>query len=232
MFEVDGEYANRKGTYKVLSIDDPVMMVRYADGTSAELKIGIQERIWENIVAEEELQDRRVSTKAKKESLPTSARHFVKVVNVLPGEELAFPGWEERVVMAPTEDVAKQIRKGDRLIYISQDALAFFAVATVTGEPFTANPKKYTFTIPESKATFFEIDIDADTRKIENGVAFDSVELENCPDFSSSPVAVETFCPISEDDFELLSEILAEISEETDEEDIDDEDDDFDEDEE
>jgi hypothetical protein len=151
-------------------------------------------------------------------------------VNVQPGEELTFPGWEERVVMAPSEELAQQVKKGDRLIYFSQEALAFFAVATVTGDPFTANPKKYTYTIPEVEATFFQIDIDADTGSLDRGVTFDSVELESCPDFASSPVEVEMFCPTSEDDFELLSELLTEISEEDDEDDIVDEDEEYDED--
>ena len=230
MFEVDGQYANRKGNYTVLSIDEPLMTVRFEDGTTAELKIGIQERIWENIVAEQEIQKRQTPSKSKKKSPPSTARHFIKVVNVSPGEELTFPGWEERVVMTTSEDLAKQIKKGDRLIYFSQDALVFFAVATVTGDSFTANPKKFTFTVPEKEATFFEIDIDADTGTLEKAVSFDSVELESCPDFASSPVAVEMFCPTSEDDFELLSELLTEISEDDDEDG--DEDEDYDEDDE
>ena len=43
-----------KVQYKVLSIDGQTMSVRYEDGTEADLKIHIQERIWENIVAEQE----------------------------------------------------------------------------------------------------------------------------------------------------------------------------------
>jgi len=233
MFEVDGQYANRKGKYSVLSIDGPMMTVRYEDGSTADLRISIQERIWENIVAEQEAATRRSSsTKSRRRTSPSGARHFIKVVNVQPGEELVFPGWEERVVMAPSEDLASQIKKGDRLIYFSQDALTFFAVATVTGDAFSANPKKYTFTLPETDATFFQIDIDADTGSLEKGVTFDSVELESCPDFASSPVDVEMFCPTSEDDFELLSELLTEISEEDDEDDIDDEDEEYEEDDE
>lgn len=232
MFEVDGNYANRKGNYTVLSIDDPMMTVRYEDGTTAELRISIQERIWENIVAEKEYATRRSSTKSRRRSSPTGVKHYIKVVNVQPGEELTFPGWEERVVMAPSEELAQQVKKGDRLIYFSQDGLTFFAVATVTGDAFSANPKKYTFTIPESETTFFQIDIDADTGSLERGVTFDSVELESCPDFASSPVDIEMFCPVSEDDFELLSELLTEISEEDDEDDISDEDEEYEEDDE
>ena len=54
LFEVNGKYANRIGQYTVLSIGPSKMKVRYDDGTETELSIGIQERIWENIVAERE----------------------------------------------------------------------------------------------------------------------------------------------------------------------------------
>ncbi len=226
MFEVNGEYANRIGKYKVLSIDGQTMSVRYEDGTEAELRIHIQERIWENIVAEQEPKTVRRSARGPKKGSVAGARHYVKVLNVSPGEELAFPGWEERVVMVPEMPEGQEIRKGDRLIYFSQEAMTFFAVATVTGEPFTADPKKYTYTVPLSEATFFQIDIDADTGSLEKGITLDSVELESCPDFNASPVAIETFCGITEDDFELLAELLAEISED-DEEDLDDEDEEF-----
>ncbi len=234
MFEVDGKYANRKGNYTVLTINEPLMTVRYEDGTTAELNMGIQERIWENILSEREPQSKRTHKKTRRKSSPTAAKHYIKVVNLTPGEELTFPGWEERVVMAPGEEIAKSIKKGDRLIYFSGDGLAFFAVATVTGDPFAANPKKYTFTVPENEATFFQIDIDADTGTLDRAVTLDSVELESCPDFTTVPAQSEMFCPISEDDFELLSEILTEISEEEDEDEDDlmDDDDDFDEDDE
>ncbi len=231
MFEVGGQYANRKGQYTILSIDGPTMSVRYEDGTEANLNANIQARIWENIVAEQELKNKRATARTKKKT-PSSAHHFVKVVNVLPGEELAFPGWEERVVMAPSEEIAQQIKKGDRLIYFSKEAMTFFAVATITGDPTTANPKKYSFSIPENEATFFQIDIDTDTGRLDRGVTWDSIELESCPDLSAITVAAENFCPISEDDFELLSEVLTEISEVEDESDDMDDDDDFDEDDE
>lgn len=231
MFEVNGTYANRKGNYTVLSIDQPIMKVRYEDGTTAELRMDIQYRIWENILAEREAHDRRQAKRSKRKTVST-ARHYIKVVNVASGEELIFPGWEERVVMAPTGKQAAELNKGDRLIYFSPEAQSFFAVATITGDPFAANPKKYTYTIPETEATFFQIDIDADTGTLSKGVTLDSVELESCPDFGTRSVVNESFCPISEDDFELLAELLTEISEGEEEEDEDDlDDEDFDEDE-
>lgn len=218
MFEVGGNYANRIGNYTVLEINGPRMAVRYENGTEAELNVGIQTRIWENIVAEREQKERRTAARAKRRT-PSSARHYIKIVNVLPGEELAFPGWEERVVMAPTAELAEQIKKGDRLIYLSQDAATFFAVATITGDPFAADPKKYSFVVPENEATFFTIDVDADTGMLEKGVTLDSVELESCPDFSARSVPAEMFCLISEDDFELLSEVLTEVTEDEEESD-------------
>ena len=40
-----------------------------------------------------------------------------------------------------------------------------------------------------------------------------AIELESCPDFSAQTVPPESLCPISEDDFELLSEALTEATE-------------------
>ncbi|MDX1415209.1 MAG: hypothetical protein R3293_13520 [Candidatus Promineifilaceae bacterium] len=226
MFEVNGEYANRKGKYTVIAIDGPVMNVRYEDGTHAELKINIQQRIWENIVAEQELASAKsAARKSKSQGGQVTTRHFIKVVSIPPGEELTFPGWEERVVMANDQEV-QMIKKGDRLIYFAQEAATFFAVATVTGDVFQADPKKYTFMLEDKTANFFQIDIDTETGNLGHGVTLDSIELESCPGFPDKDVAVEAFCVVSEDDFELLSEALTELSEEDlEDDDLDDEDD-------
>lgn len=230
MFEVNGEYENRKGKYTVLAIDGAIMNVRYHDGSHADLKINIQQRIWENIVAEQEIASSKSAARKSKiaSGIKSTTRHFIKVVSIPPGEELTFPGWEERVVMA-NDDEALQVKKGDRLIYYAQEAAAFFAVATVTGDVFSADPKKYTFTIDQPKASFFQIDIDTETGHLANSLPLDSIELESYPGFPDKGVATEAFCPVSEDDFELLSEALTELSEE----DLEDEsmDDDLDEDE-
>lgn len=218
MFEVNGVYANRRGKYTVLSIREPKMTVRYEDGTQAELNVAIQERIWENILAEQEAkQAARNARRARWGASTSTTSHFIKVVS-LPGEELTFPGWDERVVMAPPSAATQNIKKGDRLIYYAQEAQMFFAVATITDEAFTADPKKYTFTIDREEATFYPIDVDADTGKLDKGVSIDSVELEGYPNFGKQPVALEAFYPISEDDFELLAEALTEVSEEDEEE--------------
>jgi hypothetical protein len=151
------------------------------------------------------------------ESAKPSVHHYIKVVSIPPGEELVFPGWEARVVMAFDTPETEQIKKGDRLIYFAQEAQTFFAVATVTGDAFTADPKKYTFVVDTVIANFCQIDIDAETGKLESGVVLDMIELESCPDFSAKLVLPESFCPISEDDFELLAEALTEVSEEEEE---------------
>jgi hypothetical protein len=214
MFEVNGEYANRKGTYTVLAIDGPIMSVRYADGTYADLKINIQERIWENIQAEQEkpAAKSRPRKRVPKAGAALNVGHYIKVVSIPPGEELDFPGWETRIVMIDGKQQDNQIKKGDRLIYFAQEAMTFFAVATVTGEVFQADPKKYTFVVDAKIADFCPIDIDADTGTLESGVHLDAIELESCPGFSAQPVDPESFCPISEDDFELLAEALTEVA--------------------
>jgi hypothetical protein len=51
-FEIGSKYRNRHGDYKVLSISDPTMRIRYDGGTEQTVKIAIQARIWENIEAE------------------------------------------------------------------------------------------------------------------------------------------------------------------------------------
>lgn len=226
MFEVNRKYANRKGKYTVLALDGPMMSVRYEDGTHADLKVNIQQRIWENIAAEQELASSKSAARKSRSTagIKSTTRHYIKVVSIPPGEELAFPGWEEHVVMANKEE-AKNIKKGDRLIYYAQEAAVFFAVATVTGEGFTADPKKYTFVVDAKKANFFQIDIDTETGHLNNSLPLDSIELESCPGFPDKDVASEAFCTVNEDDFELLSEALTELGEEDIENDLVDDDD-------
>ena len=48
-FEVGKEYRNRDGEYRVLSIDEPNMVIRYHDSNIIESSIALQVRIWENI---------------------------------------------------------------------------------------------------------------------------------------------------------------------------------------
>lgn len=213
MFEVNGNYRNRVGDYTVLSIDGPKMKVRYADGVEAELNIAIQSRIWENILAEQEAKaGSRAHRAANKDT-----NHYIKVVNIPPGDELAFPGWAERVVMVPTEEQAGRLKAGDRFIYYAREAQTFFAVVTITGDVFVVSPKQYTYTTDAEKAPFFNVDVDAASVDLEHGVSVDSVELESYPDFRRQHLDAEAFYRISEDDFELLAEALTEVTEDEDE---------------
>ena len=52
-FEVGKQYRNHKGAYTVLQIDGDTMLLRYADGSTANESVKFQERIWENLQEEE-----------------------------------------------------------------------------------------------------------------------------------------------------------------------------------
>ncbi|WP_374685837.1 hypothetical protein [Promineifilum sp.] len=215
MFELNGVYRNRIGEYTVVRLNGPRMTVRYADGTEAELNVGIQARIWENIVAEQEA---RAASSRHLRSSNKDTTHYIKAVSLPPGEELSFPGWQERVVMVPTPEMAQRLKSGDRFIYYAVEAQTFFAVVTVTGERFEADPKQHTYTTEVERASFFPTDVDAAAPDLEHGVSVDSIELESYPDFGKLHVDVEGFYRISEDDFELLAEALTEITEDEEEE--------------
>lgn len=215
MFELNRVYRNRIGEYTVVALNGPRMVVRYADGSEAELNINIQARIWENIVAEQEA--RAASSRHLRQSNKDTT-HYIKAVSLPPGEELAFPGWQERVVMAPSPEWAQRLKPGDRFIYYAVEAQTFFAVVTITGDVFEADPKHYTFTTEANKVFFFTTDLDAASVDLEHGVSADSIELESYPDFSKLHIEPESFFRISEDDFELLAEALTEITEDEEEE--------------
>jgi hypothetical protein len=215
VFKVDGVYANRKGKYTVLNIDEPFMTVRYTSGEEALLKIPVQARIWENILAEQEA---KAASRSARAARRPGVVHYIKVVSIPPGEDLTFPGWPERVIMIQDPTLAETIKASYRLIYYAMEAQTFFAVATITGEAFEADPKKYTFTTDIESAIFFPIDVDAEARSLEKGVTIDSVELEGYPNFKKMRMQPEALFKISEDDFELLAEALTEISEEEEEE--------------
>ena len=211
MFEVNGVYANRKGKYTVLAINGPKMSVRYEDGSEAELNMRLQGRIWENIVAEQEEKDARDAIRrARKGSLQN--RFFIKVISIPDVDELMFPGWQEKIIMALDADLVK-VKSGDRIIYYALEPQSFFAVATITGEANTHNPKDYFYTTDLQTAYFFPVDMDAFATNLEHGMRADSVELESYPTFRTMRLQPESFLEISEDDFELLAETLTEVSE-------------------
>lgn len=225
MFEVNGTYANRKGEYTVIEISPPKMRVRYTeDGSEAELKIDLQARIWENIAAEYEAKEASRTARAARRTAVPTANHYIKVISVPAVDEMNFPGWPERVVMAPPAEGEIKLQSGDRLIFYALETQTFFAVATITGEPTAANPKEYFFTVPVETAEFFPLDIDAVSSKLDKGADIDSVELESQPRFKRLRLEAEAFYPINEDDFELLAEALTEVAEDEEEEEDDDED--------
>ena len=226
MFEVHGIYANRKGKYTVLAINGPKMTVRYEDGSQADLNMRVQGRIWENIVAEQEAQRAKEASRAARRGLGQTS-FFIKAVNIPDPDEFVFPGWHEKVLMAPFEPNEK-IKAGTRILYYAIETQIFFAVATITGEPFTVDPKKYFYSVASPKADFFSVDMDAAALVLTHGVQADSVELESCPQFKTKALMPEAFLEINEDDFELLAEMLTEVSEDEAEE-IEEEEDDYEE---
>ena len=222
MFEVNGVYANRKGKYTVLSINAPKMRVRYEDGSEADLNIRRQARIWENIVAEQEERDAKEAIRRAKLGLAQN-KFYIKVISIPDADELMFPGWQEQLIMALSED-AEKIKSGDRIIYYALEPQIFFGVATITGDAKEANPKDYFYTTDLKLAHFFPVDIDAAATHLEHGMRADSVELESYPKLRNMRLTAEMFMEISEDDFELLAETLTEVSEdELEEEDTEDE---------
>lgn len=213
MFEVNGTYANRRGEYTVVEITPPMMHVRYTDGEEAELKISVQERIWQNIATEYEA---RAASKSARRKSAQGTNHYIKVISIPAVEELAFPGWAERMVMAPLSSSNITVRAGDRLIMYCLESRTFFAVVTITGDSKSANPKDYFFTVNMDVVDFYPIDIDATVARPDNGVEVDAVELESQPRFRRLRLDAESYLAINEDDFELLAEALTEVTEEED----------------
>lgn len=227
MFEINGVYANRKGEYTVLEINPPKMRVRYTDGTEADLRIDLQERIWTNIAVEYEAKAAKEKARRPKSA---NAHYYIKVISIPDETENSFPGWIDKKIMAPIDNVP-ELQSGDRLILYALEYKTFFAVATITGIAKSTNPKYYFFSVPDKKRDFFPIDIDSAALKFENGTPVDSLELESHPDFRRSKPAPEALLVINEDDFELLAEAITEVAEEEvlDDDDLLDEDDDSDE---
>ncbi|UCG23366.1 MAG: hypothetical protein JSW55_14615 [Chloroflexota bacterium] len=221
MFEVGGQYANRNGTYTVIEVNEPKMTVEYADGTTAELNMAIQSRIWENILAEEEIQSSRTARTSRRKA-KTANQYFVRPANSLKAEELGVKGWKEHVTVRQAPKV--RITLGDRLIYFSIESQTFYAVGTVTGPPSEPTRRDHP---PESHAEdpvlLFPLDVDARALNLEKAVSIDSVEFESQPDIKKLLGDLQAYVPISEDEFELLAELLTEASEDEEEVELDEE---------
>lgn len=213
MFEVGGKYANRIGKYTVLEINDPKMTVEYEDGTTAELSMSIQHRIWENILAETEIKQSRSSRSKRKVGRRSKTKFFIRPVNSLIADQLAVRGFKEHVL---EEDVSKhKISQGDRLLYFAIENQAFFAAVTITDLP--AKPTgRDRLTEQQSNATvlLFPVDIDARASKVERAVPVDGIEFESHSEILRMLNNDDTYIPITEDEFELLAELLTEGSEE------------------
>jgi len=225
MFEVNGVYANRKGRYTVISVNPPKMKVRYDDGTVADLKIDLQERIWENIAVEFQAQEAsRQARASRRRPASNENRYFIKVISVLTTDEMAFPGWTDQVVLEPQNQQDIEVKFGDRLIFYAIESRTFFAVATITGDLKKADPKKYLYSLDMKKAGFYAMDIDASVDDLNKGAEVDFIELETQPKFKNLRLEAETYLEINEDDFELLAELLTEVVEddEDDEDDVED----------
>ena len=228
MFDVGGNYANRIGNYTVLELNGNKMTVRYEDGSEASLNIGIQERIWENIQAEVEAENSRNRKRKKGKS---KVNHYIKSITVFNNEDLNSASI--RATVTPTGQKAPVINSGDRFIYYSVSSRAFFAVATITGDPKKGLGKDYVDLgfAKNAKIKIYPIDIDAFAPKMDQALWLDSTELESVPKYKELLADGETYLQITEDDFELLAEALTEFAE--DDEDgagVDDDDDDDDDD--
>lgn len=209
MFEVNGSYANRKGNYTVLSIGPEKMKVRYEDGTEADLKISVQERIWDNIRTEMEAAS---AIRARRRS-SSNNQHFIKTIAAITDGDLNPAAI--RALVTPSSKNAPDIKSGDRFIYYGIDAHAFFAVATITGDPKEVKATDYAErSFEEEYIHVYPIDIDAYAMTLAQAVWLDSVELESQPNFKNLLDDEETYLKISEDDFELLAELLTEFVEE------------------
>ncbi|MFW5940244.1 MAG: hypothetical protein ACOC9C_00575 [Chloroflexota bacterium] len=228
MFEVNGTYANRKGKYTVLSVEPPRMTVRYEDGSTAELNMAIQERIWENIQSEEEA--RAASRRARERRGNQDTRYFIKSISMIAEEDLSVPGWRERVIVVGAD--GPNLRAGDRILFYAVEDHVFFAVATVTGPPSDTVPKGFFYSEDEAgQLRFYPIDLDEHTYNLDQAVELDQAELESVPNHRKQLQKANVFLQVDEDDFELIAELLTEITEEEDEdfEDEEEEEEDYDE---
>lgn len=221
MFEVNGIYANRRGTYRVLSINEPKMIVRYEDGTEAELNINIQARIWDNIQSEEEVQ--QASREARQRRKRTGNRFYIKSISLEAEEDLTLPGWRERFTVAHAD--SPSLKAGDRILYYGVEDRVFFALSTVTGLEAESVPRGFFYSDEEASALrFYPIDLEEHAFDLRNGVRLDHVELESEPDHARLLQEPNRYLEISEDDFELIAETLSEATDEE-SDDFDDEDD-------
>jgi hypothetical protein len=223
VFELNQEYANRKGNYVVTAIDDPKMTVRFEDGTIATLNMAIQYRIWENIEVERAAQEAKRSSSERARTHQENTRFFIKTMSVSDEPDLAIPGLRQRIAAAPE---GTKLAVGDRLIYFAIEPQKFFAVVTITGQPKSGKAKDYLFGDDDSPILLFPIDVDAHIALVKMAISVEGVELESLPNYREDLIVGTVLHTINEDDFELLAELVMEIDQDS--EDDEDEDDEMD----
>ena len=208
MFEVGGTYANRNGRYTVLEIDGQTMSVQYEDGITADLSISIQERIWDNIAAEEEAKSTRTKKRGKKRKA-SKTKYFIKSFSILSPEDMVTTGQLTKI--GTSEGSITKVRPSNRLLYYAIETKVFFAVVTVTGP---AIKPKGSAPVNEDEPYLFPVDVDVYAPSIDNTLSVSTVEFESQPKIAKKLVEESDYLEISEDDFELMAEILAELAEE------------------
>ncbi|MFT5194852.1 MAG: hypothetical protein ACI85U_001862 [Candidatus Promineifilaceae bacterium] len=218
MFEIGGTYENRNGKYEVIEIEADLMTVKYKDGSEFQLRMGIQERIWLNIVAEQEAANSR---SRKKKTTTSKANHYIKSIKSI-SEGLLNPADITTAVTPTSPQKAPVITSGDRFIYYSILEKGFFAVATITGDPKKAKASDYAdLNFDEKRIHIYPIDIDAHAGNYEKMIYAEGFELESQPDYREKLTEGEMYLLVSEDDFELLAEALTEFLEVDDEDELD-----------
>lgn len=209
MFEVGQEYSNRRGRYTVLALNPPRMTVRFEDGSVVDLNIAIQERIWQNIVDDNEAARRKIARREAR-SL-TDARLYVRSIVVADADDRSPGALREQLSMMPAG--APVVQSGDRFIYYAIEPRVFFAVATVTGSPVETKRKAAAKKVGGEVVYIVPLDWDTQARNLEGAISLDAVELESEPNFRALLQKPENYLAISEDDFELVAELLTELTE-------------------
>jgi hypothetical protein len=209
-FEIGAEYENRIGNYTVLEINDSKMLVKYKDGTTAELSVRIQHRIWENIVTERE-SEQVLTPRRRKKKVGDRTHFYIKPTSMMTVEELSTSSKPEGV--PAIGKWLTTIRRGDRLLYYAQETHVFFAVVTITGPG--KKPKQRGRSKKKGNAIlYFPVDVDAYVIDLKKAVLASTVELESQPKFMNVLSESDDYLEINEDEFELLAEMLTEVSEE------------------
>jgi hypothetical protein len=190
------------------------MTVEFEDGSTAELSINIQRRIWENILVEEEARSSRATRRGRRSKISKN-RFYIKPILVLAAEEVINLGKQSKV--ETTEKSVTKVNPADRLVYYAVDKQVFFAVVTITGP---AKKTKSTLSLKKEAIFQFPVDVDVFAPNLNRAVHASTVDLESLKDIQATLANTAEYVEISEDDFELMAELLTELTEEA--EDLDD----------